>query len=427
MTIKTKLRLLLGTLFFFSIANIGFVYFLESRSENKLQWVVHTNQVLQTSGELLNALSDAETGQRGYLLTGQNYYLEPYFRSRDEIKKIWADLKALTSDNLSQQELLDELIVDIDYKLEELAQTIELFNIEPSQALAVVRSNAGKQYMDNIRAYISAFDGEEKRLLEQRNGDYREARAYITMMIVIEGLVMVFIALFTLVTVNRALFSPLTKLVDATQKVEQGKRQDVVDYLPKDEIGYLMGRFYKMSESVHRRHEDLHTKAHTDELTKVKNRITLYTDIENAIEASEQEGAVAGLCFIDMDGFKKVNDELGHEYGDVLLQTVAKRLKSVLRSTDEVYRYGGDEFVVLLQAVRSEKDVDTVVKNLVQSISEPVLYKGKQIEIRFSVGVSIAPRDTRDALQLVDNADKAMYRSKQAKQGKIEHSSLEQA
>ncbi|GAM54087.1 sensory box [Vibrio ishigakensis] len=89
MTIKTKLRLLLGTLFFFSIANIGFVYVLESRSENKLQWVVHTNQVLQKSGELLNAISDTETGQRGYLLTGQNYYLEPYFRSRDEIKKIW--------------------------------------------------------------------------------------------------------------------------------------------------------------------------------------------------------------------------------------------------------------------------------------------------------------------------------------------------
>ncbi|GAM66828.1 diguanylate cyclase [Vibrio sp. JCM 19236] len=187
MTIKTKLRLLLGTLFFFSIANIGFVYVLESRSENKLQWVVHTNQVLQKSGELLNAISDTETGQRGYLLTGQNYYLEPYFRSRDEIKKIWAELKALTSDNPGQQELLDELIVDIDYKLEELAQTIEMYNIEPSQALAVVRSNAGKQYMDNIRAYLSSFDGEEKRLLEQRNGDYREARAYITMMIVIEA------------------------------------------------------------------------------------------------------------------------------------------------------------------------------------------------------------------------------------------------
>ncbi|GAM74637.1 diguanylate cyclase [Vibrio ishigakensis] len=427
MTIKTKLRLLLGTLFFFSIANIGFVYVLESRSENKLQWVVHTNQVLQKSGELLNAISDTETGQRGYLLTGQNYYLEPYFRSRDEIKKIWAELKSLTSDNPGQQELLDELIVDIDYKLEELAQTIEMYNIEPSQALAVVRSNAGKQYMDNIRAYLSSFDGEEKRLLEQRNGDYREARAYITMMIVIEGLIMVFLALFTLITINRALFSPLTKLVDATQKVEQGKRQDVVDYLPKDEIGYLMGRFYKMSESVHRRHEDLHIKAHTDELTKVKNRITLYTDIENAIEVSQAEGKYVGLCFIDMDGFKQINDELGHEYGDVLLQTVALRLKSLLRATDEVYRFGGDEFVVLLQSVRSAKDVEKVVQNLVESIREPILYKGHQLQVRFSTGVSVAPRDTVDALQLVDNADKAMYRSKQSKQGKVEHFVLEQA
>ncbi|MFA0698884.1 CHASE3 domain-containing protein, partial [Vibrio sp. 10N.222.49.C9] len=112
---------LLGTLFFFSIANIGFIYFLESRSENKLQWVIHTNEVMQTSGDLLNAISDAETGQRGYLLTGQSYYLEPYFRSRDEIKSIWGDLKSLTSDNPQQQELLDELVEDIDSKLEELA------------------------------------------------------------------------------------------------------------------------------------------------------------------------------------------------------------------------------------------------------------------------------------------------------------------
>ncbi|MEZ9303616.1 hypothetical protein BCV02_03705 [Vibrio breoganii] len=420
MTIKNKLKLLLGTLFFFSIANIGFIYFLESRSENKLQWVIHTNEVMQTSGDLLNAISDAETGQRGYLLTGQSYYLEPYFRSRDEIKSIWGDLKSLTSDNPQQQELLDELVEDIDSKLEELAFSISLYNEQPAEAIEMVRTNVGKKYMDNIRRNLSSFNAEENRLLEERKGDYREARAYITMMIVIETIVMLFLAFFTVVTVNRTLFNPLTKLMDATQKVEQGKRQDVVDYLPRDEIGYLMGRFYKMSESIHQRHSDLHTKAHTDELTGVYNRITLYSDIEEAIAYSQLDEKVVALCFIDMDGFKDINDQLGHEYGDILLQTVAQRLKETVRSSDRVYRYGGDEFVVLLPMVRYQEDVSQIVSNLVDSIRKPISHKGHHIEVRFSIGVSVAPADTSDPSVLVDNADKAMYRSKQAKQGKVE-------
>ncbi|MEZ9630149.1 diguanylate cyclase [Vibrio breoganii] len=420
MTIKNKLKLLLGTLFFFSIANIGFIYFLESRSENKLQWVIHTNEVMQTSGDLLNAISDAETGQRGYLLTGQSYYLEPYFRSRDEIKSIWGDLKSLTSDNPQQQELLDELVEDIDSKLEELAFSISLYNEQPAEAIEMVRTNVGKKYMDNIRRNLSSFNAEEKRLLEERKGDYREARAYITMMIVIETIVMLFLAFFTVVTVNRTLFNPLTKLMDATQKVEQGKRQDVVDYLPRDEIGYLMGRFYKMSESIHQRHSDLHTKAHTDELTGVYNRITLYSDIEEAIAYSQLDEKVVALCFIDMDGFKDINDQLGHEYGDILLQTVAQRLKETVRSSDRVYRYGGDEFVVLLPMVRYQEDVSQIVSNLVDSIRKPISHKGQHIEVRFSIGVSVAPADTSDPSVLVDNADKAMYRSKQAKQGRVE-------
>ncbi|GEA60046.1 diguanylate cyclase domain-containing protein [Vibrio comitans] len=420
MTIKNKLKLLLGTLFFFSIANIGFIYFLESRSENKLQWVIHTNQVMQTSGELLNAISDAETGQRGYLLTGQSYYLEPYFRSRDEIKSIWGELKSLTADNPQQQELLDDLVEDIDNKLDDLAIKISLYNEQPAEAIEMVRTNVGKKYMDNIRRYLSDFNSEERRLLEQRNGDYREARAYITMMIVIETVIMVFLALFTVITVNRALFTPLTKLIDATQNVEQGKKQDIVDYLPRDEIGYLMGRFYKMSESVHQRHSELHTKAHTDELTGAYNRTTLYTDIEEAITYSKLENKVVALCFLDMDGFKDINDQLGHEYGDILLQTVAQRLKETVRSSDRIYRYGGDEFVVLLPNVRFQEDVSQIVSNLVESIRKPITHKGKHIDIRFSIGVSVAPVDTSDPSVLVDNADKAMYRSKQAKQGKVE-------
>ncbi|CAM3173843.1 diguanylate cyclase domain-containing protein [Vibrio rarus] len=419
MTIKAKLKLLLGGLFFFSMTNIVFVYFLESRSENKLQWVVHTNQVLQASTQLLSAISDTETGQRGYLLTGQSHYLEPYFHSRDEVKVIWGTLKELTLENPQQQQLLDELITDIDSKLEELALTIDLYNEHPEKAIAMVRSNVGKIHMDNIRVHLSAFSNEEQRLLEKHNGDYREVRAYITMLIIIEAIVMLFLALFTVLTVNRTLFTPLTKLLNATQKIEQGQKQDVVDYLPKDEIGCLMGRFYKMSENIHQRHSDLHTKAHTDELTGVKNRITLQSDIAEAITYSQLNNRIVAVCFIDMDGFKSLNDNLGHEYGDILLQAVAQRIQSTIRSSDRVYRYGGDEFIVLLSNIRSPDDLPHIINSLIDKVRQPLMYKDKVIDVCCSIGISVSPQDSTQPSQLVDYADKAMYLSKKGAQGEV--------
>lgn len=412
MTIKKKLLFLLTSVFLLFFVNVVFVLVLESRSEDTLRWVSHTHQVLSTSDKLLISLADAETGQRGYLLTNDKGYLKPYFRAMKVTSNLLFELKRLTSDNPKQQALLETLEIDIDKKRTELKQSIDLFETDSAAALQLVSSDVGKQYMDNIRQYLQSFSSEENRLLEKRKGDYREIRAYMNAVIIIEALVMLFLAIFTFTMINKDLFEPLLKLIMATKKMEKGERQNVTDYLPKDEIGYLMARFYKMSEVVFDKHQQLQDKAHTDELTGVKNRLGLHQEIDNAIDRTKREGTNLALCFLDLDGFKQINDEMGHDCGDELLKTVATRLMHTLRSSDVIYRYGGDEFIVLLKDVRAVGNVHRVVESILDNVSNPFVYKGRELPVKFSLGVAMAPADAAESVLLIEYADIAMYNSK---------------
>ncbi|PSU46862.1 hypothetical protein C9J12_16770 [Photobacterium frigidiphilum] len=412
MSLKKKLLLLLTLLFLLFFANVAFVHILESKSEDKLLWVNHTHQVLSTSDKLLISLADAETGQRGYLLTNDRHYLEPYLRAIKVTEDLLFELKRLTADNPKQQTLLKALEIDIDKKCAELKQSIDLFETDSTAALQLVSSDVGKQYMDNIRWYLLSFSSEENRLLEKRKGDYREVRAYISTIIIIEVLAMLFLAVFTFTMINKNLFEPLLKLIMATKKMEKGERQSVTDYLPKDEIGYLMASFYKMSEVVFDKHQQLQDKAHTDELTGVKNRLGLHQEIDNAIDNAKREGTNLALCFLDLDGFKQINDEMGHDCGDELLKTVATRLRHTLRSSDVIYRYGGDEFIVLLKGVRTIGNVHRVVESILSNVANPFVYKGRELPVKFSLGVAVAPDDAAESDQLIEYADIAMYESK---------------
>ncbi|CAG23018.1 CHASE3 domain-containing protein [Photobacterium profundum] len=222
MSLKKKLLLLLTLLFLLFFVNVAFVHILESKSEDKLLWVNHTHQVLSTSDKLLISLADAETGQRGYLLTNDKHYLEPYLRAIKVTEDLLFELKRLTADNPKQQTLLKALEIDIDKKCAELKQSIDLFETDSTAALQLVSSDVGKQYMDNIRWYLLSFSSEENRLLEKRKGDYREVRAYISTIIIIEVLVMLFLAVFTFTIINKNLFEPLLKLIMVTKKMEKG-------------------------------------------------------------------------------------------------------------------------------------------------------------------------------------------------------------
>jgi diguanylate cyclase (GGDEF)-like protein len=152
--------------------------------------------------------------------------------------------------------------------------------------------------------------------------------------------------------------------------------------------------------------------AYHDGLTTLPNR-SLFSKllIQDINQAHRYNGQLAVL-FLDLDRFKQINDTLGHDAGDLLLQEVGRRLKGCLRESDAVARVGGDEFVVLLPALEEEKQVAMVAKKILTSIAMPFALTGQEFRVTASVGISVYPQDGQDEQTLMKNADIAMYQAK---------------
>lgn len=152
--------------------------------------------------------------------------------------------------------------------------------------------------------------------------------------------------------------------------------------------------------------------AHYDSLTQLPNR-TLFGDrLQQALATAKRNGQKVALLFLDLDHFKNVNDTLGHLSGDWLLQSVAERLRSCVRETDTVCRQGGDEFLVLLSEIDGAEHAAQVAQKIIKAMSAPHLIAKKDMIITFSIGISLYPGDSDDALTMIEHADAAMYQAK---------------
>lgn len=154
--------------------------------------------------------------------------------------------------------------------------------------------------------------------------------------------------------------------------------------------------------------------AHYDALTGLPNRVLLADRMQQALAQTERRDRVLAVAFLDLDGFKAVNDRYGHAAGDQFLVTMAGRLKAVLRDGDTLSRVGGDEFVALLGDLEKAQDVEPVLLRLVQAVQRPVELEGKAVSVSTSIGVALSPPDRAEPDQLIRHADKAMYQAKQA-------------
>jgi diguanylate cyclase (GGDEF)-like protein len=152
--------------------------------------------------------------------------------------------------------------------------------------------------------------------------------------------------------------------------------------------------------------------AHHDALTDLPNRLLLHERMQQGFLRCYSNGTSFSLLCLDLDGFKSVNDTLGHPAGDELLRIVAERLRECVRETDLVARLGGDEFAILHTAPHASRDFDRFVRRVLETIEAPYDINGHQVVIGTSIGVAIAPRDGSDADQLFKNADLALYRAK---------------
>lgn len=153
--------------------------------------------------------------------------------------------------------------------------------------------------------------------------------------------------------------------------------------------------------------------AHYDALTNLPNRVLLADRLQQAIGQSKRSLKSLAVVYVDLDGFKAVNDNHGHEIGDELLIVVSKRMKDALRESDTLSRIGGDEFVAILVDLLDSDECRPILRRLLQAASQPVRIDGKLLQVSASVGVTFFPEDSVDADQLVRHADQAMYVAKQ--------------
>lgn len=155
----------------------------------------------------------------------------------------------------------------------------------------------------------------------------------------------------------------------------------------------------------------LNYKATHDELTGLTNRAYFRKVFYKTIKKSKSK-KTAAILFIDLDRFKEINDSFGHNFGDEVLVEVANRFKRVMRSNDTICRYGGDEFIILINDIRDVKDVVEIVKKIMTSMNVPLRYNTQKIYLTLSIGISLYPSDGTTVDDLLKNADSALYKAK---------------
>jgi len=160
--------------------------------------------------------------------------------------------------------------------------------------------------------------------------------------------------------------------------------------------------------------ERLEHLAHFDALTQLPNRMLLGDRMQLAMAQSERNGKALAVCYLDLDGFKPVNDQYGHATGDKLLVEVAQRLRTCVRAGDTVSRLGGDEFVLLFSELDNVRECDHALNRVISVLTTPFRIGGHEISISASIGVTLYPQDGSDSDTLLRHADQAMYAAKQA-------------
>lgn len=185
-------------------------------------------------------------------------------------------------------------------------------------------------------------------------------------------------------------------------------------------VGLLIDALLQISRRL-RTHESeveqeetrLSNLAYFDQITGLPNRSLLDDRLQHAIARSRREHNLLAVCFVDLDRFKRINDSFGHGIGDLLLRQASQRLVESIREGDTAARYGGDEFVLLLEGVNTRKELEPIIDRLLAALAEPYQIGEHTLTISASIGITLYPNDNSDAGHLIRHADHSMYAAKE--------------
>jgi diguanylate cyclase (GGDEF)-like protein len=279
----------------------------------------------------------------------------------------------------------------------------------PAQAFAFVRSPFGK--VDGNRFIVIGLGRSLTNVLSSAHALGYEI---VRMVLISSGVAIVLAMLFA-----RALARPLRALTRAATHVFDDANVERLPVSRSDEIGVLARCFDGMRHEIRSqmktlrvKHQELTHLAEHDTLTGLPNRMRFMEQLETAIGRARVSGERLAVIFIDLDGFKQINDRLGHSAGDRTLVVVAQRMREALHDTDIVARLGGDEFIVLVSGARSPDAIRETADRVQAALRDTVTLGAHQMTVGASMGISEFPIDGDDAEELLAKADAAMYAAK---------------
>ena len=253
----TKIDLKKALVFFIACAStvllINFVVLIAGRADAKdnEKWVTHTHEVIQLSQQLFIQIQNAETGQRGFLLTEDNSYLAPYLIGIDRIQELLRTLQNKTKDNPSQQTRLLNLSTLIDAKLRELKRTIDLANNnEKAAALRLVKSDLGQSLMQQIRQLLDEFNSEEQALLAVRKENHAFSKNRHFFGVMFAEFLLLIVVLTSIFVLNRRVIEPIRQLTKAAQRYDNAKKADFSIPPSTSEIEKLSSTLRNMAHNV---------------------------------------------------------------------------------------------------------------------------------------------------------------------------------
>ncbi|MDH5823629.1 GGDEF domain-containing protein [Luteimonas sp. RD2P54] len=214
----------------------------------------------------------------------------------------------------------------------------------------------------------------------------------------------------------RAELGRLQRLAGAEERrVDRGLLLETIEQMVASTL-----RAQLQAETTASRLEEVARSAERDELTGLPNRALLLDRLSHAIANAKRHGTRLALLFVDIDDFKRINDTLGHASGDEALRFAARCLVSAVREADTVSRYGGDEFLILLDEVSGPSGALVVARKVIAALDAPTRLGDRLISLKGSIGISIYPDDGQDDAALIAQADAAMYLAKRRSSGSIQ-------
>jgi diguanylate cyclase (GGDEF)-like protein len=218
---------------------------------------------------------------------------------------------------------------------------------------------------------------------------------------------------------QRTLVKPIRQLAEAAHAIGVGNYDaERLSSDRKDEVGELVRAFSSMNDSIARHDRDVRRMAYTDALTGLTNRLAFRESLDHRLMMLRGAGRQLALLFADIDDFKRVNDTLGHEAGDDVLVQFANRIRAAVErmggDDSLLARFGGDEFVILIQNGDVRASATQLAEALVKELGQPLVVEGRQVFLGTSIGITLFPEDASGATSLMKNGDIAMYQAKVA-------------